>query len=100
VAAYLSSSLLAGIFGALAIGLGLRLARPRRLWKLVTILGIVYCLPMLSQSIFLAVKGHSWLTDLADVMVFAVYLVPGLAAVVEGLVLRKPPASSSEPVEG
>ncbi len=89
VSSYLAGSLATGVLGAGFIGLGLLIVRPQVLWKPVMVLGAVYFLAWLAESIFLAVKGTNWLNSFEDVATFVVCLLPGIAAVMESRALRK-----------
>ena len=95
VSSYLAGSLMAGFFGVCLIGIGLPMARPRQLSRPVAVLGVIYCLTWLSESIFLAVKGNSWLTGAADVVTLVICFLPGLVAIMESQVMRRPRRSGS-----
>ena len=93
VSTYLAGSLMIGLFGVLMIAGGLLMARPRRLARPVYIMGVVYCVIWLAETVFLWSTGHSWISNGTDALTLVVCFIPGVAALVESRALGRARAS-------
>ena len=85
-----------GLIGIMLALVGGLITKPRSLWFIFTIAGLVYLLPFIVISVFVTYKHHSYPERYPDslnawtLFFYLVYFLPGILAIIEGLMIRKP----------
>ena len=89
---YMLGAVAAGITGTLFASFGVLIAQLQKMWVILLIVGISYCLPTITWLVYPSLKGQNEFTNIGAFIVVLIFLLPGIACIIEGLLIRKPRA--------